>query len=212
MDQSLLILGAAYPDKTYDELSNFTLGSSNESIATLRRTMFGNYLGVQLNCPQCGERLELALNDQMFTALVEAKEGVVEVEGLQFRPVTLRDLAFVAADKDVEKAAIRLAKVCSLGPVEDYRWTNEFLEKVGQSLDRVDPAANVELALDCGCCHHAWNEIFDLTRFFWQEIEMRIQRLFIDVHCLASAYGWTEAEVLALDPERRKIYLGMVGA
>jgi hypothetical protein len=34
----------------------------------------------------------------------------------------------------------------------------------------------------------------------------------LEVHALASHYGWTEPDVLALPPARRRAYLEMVGA
>ena len=43
-------------------------------------------------------------------------------------------------------------------------------------------------------------------------MEGRAKRLLMDVHLLARAYGWSEAEVLALSPARRRFYLEMVEA
>jgi hypothetical protein len=34
----------------------------------------------------------------------------------------------------------------------------------------------------------------------------------LDVHTLASAYGWSESEILSLNPARREFYLEMVRA
>jgi hypothetical protein len=34
----------------------------------------------------------------------------------------------------------------------------------------------------------------------------------MDVHALASAYGWSEREILALSDTRRRLYLEMVSA
>ena len=45
----------------------------------------------------------------------------------------------------------------------------------------------------------------------WEEIEVRAHVLLGEVHRLASAYGWSEAQILALSPARRASYLAMVG-
>lgn len=42
------------------------------------------------------------------------------------------------------------------------------------------------------------------------EISARARTLLVEVHQLASAYGWSEREILSLAPERRAPYLAMV--
>ena len=41
-------------------------------------------------------------------------------------------------------------------------------------------------------------------------LDVAAGRLMRDIHLLASAYGWTEAEVLSLSAWRRQAYLDMV--
>ncbi len=43
-------------------------------------------------------------------------------------------------------------------------------------------------------------------------MEARAKRLLSEVHALASAYGWSEREILGLSVARREFYLGMVRA
>jgi hypothetical protein len=49
--------------------------------------------------------------------------------------------------------------------------------------------------------------IFDIASFFWTEIAAEAKRLLGEVHILASAYGWREADILSLNPLRRRFYL-----
>jgi hypothetical protein len=46
----------------------------------------------------------------------------------------------------------------------------------------------------------------------WMRLQLAAERLLLDVDALARAYGWSEAQVLALPPLRRAAYLQMVGA
>jgi hypothetical protein len=83
-------------------------------------------------------------------------------------------------------------------------------ELITAMLDRmaqVDPQADITLALNCPACRHQWPAMFDILSFFWQEIDAWAQRLLDDVHTLASAYGWPEADILGLSPHRRQFYL-----
>jgi hypothetical protein len=73
-----------------------------------------------------------------------------------------------------------------------------------------DPRADVELALACPACAHEWTAAFDAAAFLWSELDAWTRRTLHDVHTLATAYGWTEAEVLALG-RRRHVYLELVG-
>ena len=52
----------------------------------------------------------------------------------------------------------------------------------------------------------------DAGQLLWEEIEARALVLLREVHHLASAYGWSEAQILALTPARRASYLAMAGA
>src|SRR5262249_23012506 len=69
-----------------------------------------------------------------------------------------------------------------------------------------DPQAEVRLALACPDCRHCWEGLFDIVSYFWGEIHHRALRTLRDVHTLAAAYGWREADILALSPSRRQVY------
>ena len=75
---------------------------------------------------------------------------------------------------------------------------------------QADPQANIQLALGCPACGHSWLALFDIVGFFWREIDTWARRVLRDIHTLALAYGWSEAEILALSPWRRQFYLEMV--
>ena len=80
------------------------------------------------------------------------------------------------------------------------------------ALSAADPLADVQLAVTCGECGRHWDTTFDIASFLWTEICAAVERLLGDVHVLARAYGWSEAEVLAVGPRRRQYYLQAVGA
>ena len=81
---------------------------------------------------------------------------------------------------------------------------------VAEQMAARDPLAEIELALACPACGHQWQLVFDIASFLWLKIEMQARRLLREVHALARAYGWREADILALSPGRRQAYLEMV--
>ena len=50
----------------------------------------------------------------------------------------------------------------------------------------------------------------DVAAFFWTELNAWAVRLLREIHALASAYGWREADILALSPKRRDLYLELI--
>ena len=84
------------------------------------------------------------------------------------------------------------------------------IASVIEKMSRADPLADIQLALSCSSCGHKWEAPFDIVAFFWSEINATARGLLREVHTLASVYGWTESEILALTPARRHCYLEMV--
>lgn len=87
----------------------------------------------------------------------------------------------------------------------------EVINAVLAQMAADDPQANVQLNLTCPSCSHQWRSHFDIVSFFWTEIQAWAIRTLREIHTIASTYGWTEAEILAMNPYRRYLYLEMVG-
>ena len=51
----------------------------------------------------------------------------------------------------------------------------------------------------------------DIRAVLWAEVEAWANELLHDVHALASAYGWSESDVVRLSPWRREWYRQAVG-
>jgi hypothetical protein len=83
----------------------------------------------------------------------------------------------------------------------------EVVESLGEAMLGRDPGAELRVDLDCADCGHAWGIFFDVADFFWRELAALAQRLTAEVADLAQAYGWTEADILAMGSARRKLYM-----
>jgi hypothetical protein len=216
LDQGLLILGAGIPEASYDSLADWPLGRRNQALAELRNTCFGPRLPAWIACGRCGEKLEFEMDGRMLARASAENEGresePIVVDGLSFRLPTSRDLARAAREADPRRAAIRLVEMCRLGDGESPPWSDELLDEVGQKMALADPMAEILMDLRCPVCGDEFSETLDIVSFLWTEIEARAKRLLMDIHALASAYGWTEKDVLSLSEHRRALYLEMVRA
>jgi hypothetical protein len=75
----------------------------------------------------------------------------------------------------------------------------------------IDPQSDMQIALTCPACSQQWSAPFDIVSYLWIEINAWAVRLLHDIHRLATAYGWREADILALSPMRRQFYLELIG-
>ena len=214
LDRSALLAAAARPDWPAEAIADLPLGAVNASLLQLRAVCFGPHIDGHADCPRCGQRLAFALDarellgpgcDDDDLAVCE-----LEIAGLRVRAPSLRDLAAVASDDDDERAARQLLVRCSLAG-DVARLDAAALRAVEEGLDALDPQADLALSVRCVACGHADLVQLDAGRLLWEEIEARALLLLREVHQLASAYGWSEAQILALSPARRASYLAMAG-
>ena len=135
-----------------------------------------------------------------------------------------RDQAAILDAANPEEAVQRLLARCAIdgGPshrpvaVDSQKWPKTeispaLLEELETRMEQLDPAANIRLAMRCSDCGHTWDALLDVAACFWSELSARARHLLEAVHRLAGAYGWREADILALSPARRAAYLSMIG-
>ncbi|MFE6990250.1 hypothetical protein ACFVFN_19020, partial [Streptomyces pharetrae] len=78
---------------------------------------------------------------------------------------------------------------------------------IAEAAEAADPAADVTLNVACPECGRATRAELDIASYLWTELDAWARDLLLDVHLLATAYGWSEPEILALSPLRRRYYL-----
>jgi hypothetical protein len=214
LDQGVLAVQAAFPELR-ESVADWPLGRRNRALVQLRVAVFGASLRGWMSCRRCAEQLEFEIDGRLLAEGAEP-ETLVEVSGRNFRVPTSRDLAAVAKEKDATAAARQLLNLCCANgeglPGNDSLWTEDEMEAVGERMAAADPLAEIVLSFECPCCAATFEESLDLPGFLWAEMEGRAKRLLVQVHTLASAYGWSEREILALPSARREFYLEQVRA
>jgi hypothetical protein len=222
LDRALLALCAAYPETGYERIAEWPLGRRNRALIEMHCERFGRSLRGWIACTRCGEKLEFELDGEMVAATASSEghpthlnnpDQPIVFNQRAFRLPTSRDLAAAAHEPDPRLAAIRIVESCRLEPRIDPgadEWTNEDLDAIGERMALADPLAETRLVMHCLKCDYDWQENLDIAAFLWAEIEARGRRLLAQIHALASAYGWTEAEILSLSDNRRARYLEMV--
>lgn len=213
VDRALLLLGVSEPEHTYERLADWSVGQRDAAILRLRIETFGARFSSYLNCPTCNVRLESTFDGRAFQLPYQSDQTVIEVGGSSFRLPTSRDLARIAHEIDPVVASRRLLALCCVRRNADTgaEWSETEFQEIETRMAEADPQADIELDIACVACGHTWQAMFDIAAFFWEEVEASAKRLLQEVHLLASSYGWSEDEVLALSDVRRAAYLEMVG-
>jgi hypothetical protein len=219
IDRGLAMLSAALPDRPRDAFDAMLIGEQQRLLFRLRAMTFGSAVDGVVDCPHCEERLEFELEP---AALLPdpgvATETEVRMDGLELRirPLRVGDIRDVARLDDPELVRRILGERAVLsargtdGEVEAADLPDAVIARVSDELARIDAAAEMLIELRCPGCGAVLSPVLDAAELLWSEIRGLAQRLLMEVHTLASAYGWTEREILGLTPARRQAYISLV--
>lgn len=194
--QFFRVMAAGSPDQE-------SLGAFNRRLARLHGRLVGRRVEARVICG-CGQELEVALPMQ---AIADAPDPLAHItigaEGRAFRLPHLSEIALAS-----DPAA--LARLCALdgGDAPDP----EGLAALDRAWAAADPAADIALDLCCPACGAAILAHADLALFVARDLDLKVRGLMAEVHGLARAYGWTEAEVLAVPAARRRVYAAFIDA
>ncbi|MFF8012279.1 hypothetical protein [Streptomyces sp. NPDC007929] len=215
--RALLLHRAARPDLGGDQRTLLALpvGEREADLFALRRALFGERMQVRLECGACGADMEFELDAGEFTrTLAGRSEPLVRIaeDGweVEFRVPGVADLTAAAGAADPRRA---LLTRCVTAAVHDGRpvcadaLPAAVQRRIAEAAQDADPGGDVTLAIACPECGEGTRAELDIASYLWTELDAWARDLLLDVHLLATAYGWSEPEILALSPLRRRYYL-----
>ena len=216
-----LRLWLSLSNQSEEETVNASVGQCDRGLISIYRSLFGCRVVCRASCPQCAEDHALDLNLGMFDlpfptqGTQQLRIGKTTLEWRFPRAQTLARLATVRSGTlDVRKALLQdcvmdVRKGKELLAFE--QWPNELPSKLASAMAAADPMLDPRVSMTCAACGHAWSICFDIGCFLWSEIDFAARRLMLEVHRLATAYGWSESEILEMTAARRAAYLQMCG-
>lgn len=222
--RALILLAPIYPALTLAELAQWSIGQRNSRLAALREATFGADLTAICPCPNPDCRVmaefsatvrDLAPDLERTTASAANFWITVGETDLTCRVPTSTDLAHLSKADDMTVQALdddALVKRCvSTSSPADLSAPDIVAAVVEAWRDR-DPGVEAPVELSCEACGEVWTFSFDWVRFLWIEVAAAARDLLENVHLLAQAYGWSEAEILGLGTARREYYLDRIRA
>jgi hypothetical protein len=208
--RELIVLAAAC-DTTVADLARLPVGERDRLLLELRARTFGDRLDCETSCPSCGAHLELALSaaelcESAAHPAAADFEVLVDGERLTQRLPDSSDIAASAQAPDRASAILFERCIERRQPDGAHPLGEGARDSIAARLADLDPMADVQLQLRCPVCDHAWDASFDPAGFLLREIDTYAAGLLDDVHLLGRAYGWREADILAMSPLRRRQY------
>ena len=223
-ERAVEILAEAESDAPADELVLLPLREVEKRLLSIREATFGRRFSARFSCPACSQRLEFEFSSNDFRYAESSSHNSllpplqVGEFVLELRLPNSADLGLAARCNGVEAARQLLARRCINkaylrgAVIAADEVPNSLIGDIAQHLEISDPAGEKSLEIICPACEAPSESRFDIASFFLAEIEAEALRLFRDIHRLARAYGWREADILAMTPMRRRVYLEMLQA
>ncbi len=219
-DRALALLQAALPEVSRGRLRKLPIGQRDALLLRLRQRTFGNKVRGFARCSRCGAKLEFEVDIRSYGATTQLQHRhspeMLAADGFEvlFRLPDTTDFE-VLADNCLEPAAARamLVERCVLEARRDGRevapeeLSTAAVERLGERMEELDPLAELPLAITCDQCEYRWLALFDAGQFLWHDVAQSAHRLLDEVHALATTYGWSEPQILALSAARRRYYL-----
>jgi hypothetical protein len=215
-------------------IDSLSLGDREALLLHLRRLTFGEKIACLLECPSCEQKMELELgvSDLILPAGPEPQarqEETFTVDGqalqVVFRLPRATDFAAALnASGGDHAAAVRALISACVEKVQQHSaageaftlppqdWPEGLAIQLSARMEELDPQAEIMLRLVCPSCEHNFSAGFDTTNYLVQELLQWQQQLYAEVHRLALAYHWSEAEILNMPARKRRKYLDLLSA
>lgn len=222
-ERALGLLDAAWPGQAPEQWRRLSIGDRDALLFLLQSSLFGETLETVAACPACGERLEsrFSVGDvcpapAQWPQPREPMELRHDGYRIRFRLPCSEDLIAIAGETPANGDA--LLERCVLDARQGRRalppaeLPADIRGRLGDTMAEHDPVADLRMGIACPACGHAWSAALDIVGYLWEELDDWAQDLLTQVHVLARHYAWSERDILALTPVRRRYYLDLLQA
>jgi hypothetical protein len=225
--RDLALLEAGLPGADLATLHALSVAQCDARLLDLYEATVGPRLDAVFDCGTCGQTIEVTVDVPQLRAGIAPPASIVEfppnrwvamtAEGydVRFRLPDNTDLAAVAALEPAKaRAALadRIVRAWRDGvQVAVEALPSSVLDAAVSAMAEEDPMADLALSTSCPWCGAESAARLDIGAVLWARVDADARRLLSDVDTLARAYGWAEAEIVALTEGRRRAYLEMAG-
>ncbi len=196
------------------EAGSLTATDRDRILATIFQRAYGGSVTGSGSCPSCEEAfdIEFKLSDVMdhiddhirkVTFQPDGNGGFTLPNGVQFRLPTGEDECAVLGYSH-DEAVSELMSRCILRGAGDVD-----METCEAAMDEVAPLVDLDMAASCPSCGTSQTLHFDLQRYLLKRLIADQRRLAVEVHNLATTYGWGVGEILELPRSQRRTFVDL---
>ncbi len=195
-----------------DSALDLGVGECGALAALAHATAFGHEVAGLITCSSCGQLLSaqvsLPSTHELVTAAATSPQQTA-VGGFTVRAPTVRDM--LAAAESPDRACAVLLSRCvrrqdgsAVDPAELTAGERAHLDEAAEA---ITGATLPMLCMRCPACDHQVRGALDIAAVLWDRIDITAPALMEEVALLAQAFGWSEADLLAMPAARRAAYL-----
>jgi hypothetical protein len=204
-----------------DTVRSLTVGDREALLLGLRGLVFGDELACVVDCPACGERMDvdLRISDLLVTPYPEARDRhtiAFEHDGERREAVvrlpTGGDQEAAARSAGLEAGIAELVSRCvvSVDGRDAAVPPDALADALSEPLAALDPQAELVIDMSCPACDEPMTALVDAATVLLAELTASDDRLLREVDAIARVYHWSEDQILELDVPRRRRYLELL--
>jgi hypothetical protein len=197
-------------------IGSLTVGQCDGALYRLRRQLFGDRVDAVATCPACTTDVDVEFSVSALEPILSgpgSARGHISTGGfdIMYRLPLNEDLSAIASEGDGALGALMRRCILSArdpagAEVPTADLPAELGESIAAGMADDDPLASVEFVITCPC-GETWVDEIDIRHILWADLTDWIGRVLADVHEVASQYGWSEADILAMPAWRRHWYV-----
>src|SRR5271157_5389896 len=201
------------PDDTGEKFSAAELTASDRDLvlAQVYRRAFGDRISSTLTCAGCSKPFDLHFSLQELAGTLlgrNRRASWKHLGGRRFEAPKIGRFRLPVGQDELDAAGLepRAAEALLFGRCAEGRRPRGGAKALQEMLDEVAPLMDLDLSAPCPECGHAQAVQFDIQGYLLGAIMAERRQLSLEIHTLASAYGWSLDEVLSLPRgERRQL-------
>jgi hypothetical protein len=184
----------------------------------IRRAWLGDAIGTDVACPGlgCGERIAVSFSiaEYLNHHRPHRARGVLADEDPGWFRLTGADVRFripTLADQFAACTGPAPAQTLTDRCIESRQLSRSLARRLDRAFSALAPRLDGLVGGVCPDCGETVTMRFDPTGYTLAELRTAFSGLYAEVHAIATAHGWSEADILALPHLRRRRYAAMAG-
>jgi hypothetical protein len=192
------------------DAASLAVSDRDRLLAAVCRRAFGDRIETELVCAGCEEQFTIDFSLAGVEEMVRGGERPAgengwfrSADGRRFRLPTAVDELAIAALPEAEREQALLRRIVDGGAHEEDTALRTAMEEVG-------PVVDLDLEAACPGCGRGHEVRFDVQSWLLGMIEAEAPLRALEIHRLATSYGWTLSEILGLTRRRRRAFAALV--